>query len=97
MPIDLLSALRLQCPFRSWPAVNDPIGCGTFSIGSLAGLLADFSQIDDFAHRRSVGLALGHGPRVPYPATIAPQPLSDSEESDVQMTVFFSFLQDTVS
>jgi hypothetical protein len=77
--------------------VNDTVFSRAFSVVPLFELLADLSQIDDLAHRSSIGTATppvaptgtirGHHHRCPY---------GDSANYK-KVTVFFSFPQDTVS
>jgi len=88
----------LQSPLGFRAAVNDSVGGGSLSVFPLFGLFADFSQIDDVAH-----LALSRFCRKkrPYGADRAPYAITATASDGGQntfdnLTVFFSFSQDTV-
>ena len=79
--------------------MNDPVRSGSLSVFPLFGLFADFSQIDDLAHLGPSGIcqrkqrAYG-ADRAPYAITAAAP--GGEQNTLVDLTVFFSFPQDTV-
>jgi len=94
-PIQLCRAIRLPIPLGLGTAETEPVGSGTINLLLLPGLLADFSQIDDFAHEPIRRPELSHGTNRALRQHRHRGPRG-GQNTIAELTVFFSAAQDTV-